>query len=219
LSNEQLIYGVDRLGDEPQSNHTIAFADPYSGKTLRTISLPGLIGGTPAVHGDCLFVKDEGEPQGDNLQLNCIDLNSGEIVWFVRGNGYAEESQIGFYNGQIFDVFYDQLFAIDERSGTLVWKSPRSDHEKIVNPQVVDDLGWIALETLDTGKVIFMDLETGKRQDEVLLDLLSSPIFIGHEAIYGITNAVVRVDIVTGKTIWSIPVDSHYFTEEYNNTD
>jgi outer membrane protein assembly factor BamB len=210
LVDEQLIYGPWEIGKNgPQSDHTIAFADLSSGKTLRTIFIPGRLGAIPAIHGNCLFVKDEIDAPRDDLQLNCVNLDSSEIVWSTGGDGYGESSYLEFYNGWVFDVFSDQLFAMDEQTGTIYWKSPNLD-ETIRNPQVIEGMNSIALEALDSRQVIFLDLETGVPKDEKLSDVLSSPIFIGQEAVYGTTNAIVRVDINTESVVWSIPVDSQY---------
>jgi outer membrane protein assembly factor BamB len=225
LANEQFVYSAYKPGEKgPQANHTIAIADPSSGKTIRTIFMPGYLGGIPAVHGNCLFIKEDldPEPTGVNLtdahilRLNCMDFHSGEILWSVEGRGYIGSSQIGFHNGLVFDVFSDQLFAINEDLGTILWKSRELD-KNYYNPQVIGDLDWVALETNFPGKVIFLELETGKVLDQELVNVLSTPMFIGHEAIYGTTNAVVRIDIVTGETIWSIPVDSHYLARQYKD--
>ncbi len=229
LANGQLIYSADKFGDQgPQANRTIIIADPSSGQTIRTISVPGYLGGIPAIHGDCFFVKEDMAPDPNSyglsgahrLMLNCMDFSSGEVLWSVEGEDYLRDSQIGFYNGVVFDVFYNQLFAIDEQSGDLLWKSQELDDEYYLyrNPQVIEKLDWIALEAYGGPlKVIFLELADGKLRDEELVGFLSPPIFIGQEAIYGTTNAIVRVNIVTGEIIWSIPVDSHYLTRRRDN--
>ena len=229
LVNGQLIYSADKFGDQgPQANHTIIIADPSSGRTIRTISMPGYLGGIPSIHGNCFLVKEDLDPDpksielsgAHRLRLNCMDFHSGEVLWFVEGEDYLRDSQIGFYNGLVLDVFYNQVYAIDEKSGDILWKSEELDDEYYLyqNPQVIENLGWVALEAYSGPyKVIFLELADGKLREEELTNLVSSPIFIGHEAIYGTTNALVRVDIVTGAVIWSIPVDSHYFVRRYDN--
>lgn len=210
LFDEQLIYGpysIDEHG--PQTDHTVAFANPSSGEIFRKFSMPGRLGAIPAIHGNCLFIKDEIDSTRNDLRLNCIDIKSGKIIWSTGGDGYPELSHLGFYDGWVFDIFADQLFAMDERSGTIYWKSPSLD-ETIKNPQVIKELNSVALETPDSNQVVFLDLETGELKNEKLLSVLSSPLFIGQEAIYGTTNAIVCVDIMTGNIIWSIPVDSQY---------
>jgi outer membrane protein assembly factor BamB len=222
LANDQLIYSLYIFGDNAtQTNRTIVIADPSSGKTIRTISTVGNPGGIPTVHGNCFLVKEDlsGGP-GGVLRLSCLDFQTGKVLWFVEGEDYLRDSQIGFYNGLVFDVFYNQVFAIDEQSGNILWKSQELDDEYYLyrNPQVIENLGWIALEAYSGPyKVIFLELADGKLRDEELINLVSSPIFIGQEAIYGTTNALVRVDIVTGQIIWSIPVDSHYLIRRYDN--
>jgi outer membrane protein assembly factor BamB len=230
LANGQLIYSADKFGDQgPQANHTIIIADPSSGQTIRTISMPGYLGGIPTIHGNRFFVKEDLDPDpkssemsgAHRLRLNCMDFNSWEVLWFVEGEDYLGDSQIGLYNGLVLDVFYNQVFAIDEQSGAILWKSQELDDDYYTyrNPQVIEQLEWIALEAIfSPNKVVFLDLADGKLRDEELVNLLSFPIFIGQEAIYGTTNAVVRVDIVTGNIIWSIPVDSHYLTRR-SDTD
>ena len=221
LANGQLFYGIDNEyfgGDKTASGRTIAVVNPQSGTTIKTISMPGRLGATPIIHGDCLFVKDYDYYKRDStgklqwigaLRLNCIDLNSGEIIWTFQGHGVAAPSQISFYDGRVLDVFANQLYAIDEKFGTLHWQSP-SLEAAVINPQVIEGLNIIALEIPTSKKVIFLDSTTGKLQDKALLNVLSSSTFIGQEAIYGTTNAIVRVDISTGNTIWSIPIDSQY---------
>jgi outer membrane protein assembly factor BamB len=226
LANDQLIYGVYKFDEKgTKANNTIAIADPTTGETNRIITMPGYLGGIPAVHGDCFFVKEDldPDPTGVNmtdahvLRLNCMDFHTGEVLGSVEGRGYIGNSQIGFHKGLVFDVFVDQLFAINEDLGTILWKSRELDKSYYNNPRITGDLNWIALETDFPGKVIFLELETGKVLDQELVNVLSSPIFIDHEAIYGTTNAIVHVDIVTGNLIWSIPVDSHYLTEHYDS--
>lgn len=228
LVDGQLIYGVDRVGDPgTQGNNTIIIADPSSGQSIRTISVPGYLGGKPAIHGNCFFVKEDLDPDPKSiklsgthrLRLNCMDFHSGKVFWSVEGIGYLSDSQIGFHNGLVLDVFGEHLFAIDEQSGDILWTSNKLDREfSYGNPQVIENLEWVAIETIPSpNKVIFVDLKDGKLRKEELVNLLSFPIFIGHEAIYGTTNAIIRVDIVTGNVIWSIPVDSHYLTKQYDN--
>jgi outer membrane protein assembly factor BamB len=220
-ANGQLFYEIDNKyfgGDEILSGRVLAIADPHSGATIRTISMPGRLGATPIIHGDCLFVKDYEHYRRDNagklqwvgeLRLNCVDLSSGKIVWTFQGHGVAAQSKISFHNGLVFDVFANQLFAIDEQSGVLRWQSPRLEYAA-QNPQVIVESNIIALEIPRSNKVIFLDLTTGTLRNETLLNALSPPVFVGREAIYGTTNAVVRVDVNTGHVIWSIPVDSRY---------
>lgn len=218
LADEQLIYGIDEISGNDSENQTIAIVDPSSGKTLRTISMPGNLGAIPAVHGDCLFVKDyqyykrddTGKPQWiGELRLNCIDLSSGTTIWTYQGNGVPAASQIGFHNGLVLDVFANRLHAIDEQTGVLHWKSPGLE-AAARNPQIIEGANLIALEIPASKKVVFLDPTTGKLHGEELLDALSSPIFIGQEAVYGTPNAIVCANIATGDVIWSIPVDSQY---------
>ncbi len=143
------------------------------------------------------------------LGLNCVDLNTGEIVWTYHGNGVPASSQPSFYDGLVLDVFANQLYSIDEQTGVLNWQSPELEAAAI-NPRVIERAGIVALEIPSSNKVIFLDLETGKLRDNELLYALSSPVFIGEEVIYGTTNALIRVNIATGDIIWSIPVDSKY---------
>ncbi|MBI5951991.1 MAG: PQQ-binding-like beta-propeller repeat protein [Chloroflexi bacterium] len=226
LADDQLIYGIDKVVDQgTQDNNTIIIADPSSGETIRTISMPGYIGGISAINEKCFFVKEDLDPDpksvemsgAHRIRLNCMDFYSGEVFWYLEEEDYLRESQIAFHNGLVLDVFGGQLFALDEQSGNILWISQQLDKDfSYRNPQVVEELEWIALETYPHDKVIFLELKDGKLRNEELVNLLSSPIFIGQEAIYGITNAIVRVDIVTGNVIWSIPVDSHYFKRQSN---
>jgi outer membrane protein assembly factor BamB len=221
LSNGQLYYGIaDGFfgGNESTSNRTVAVADPASGKTLRTILMPGKLGAIPAVVGDRLFVKDRQYYRSDRsgkpywvgeLRLNCIDLSSGMTRWSFQGNGVPASSQIRFYESLILDVFANRLYAIEEQSGVLRWRSPALE-AAVQNPQVIEELGVIALEVSGHRKVIFLDSLTGEPRDESLRAVLSHPVFIGREAIYGTTSAVTRVDAGTGDVIWTIPVDSRY---------
>lgn len=221
LADGQLFYGIANEyfgGDESVSDRTIAIADPSSGMTLKTISMPGKLGAIPTVHGDCLFIKDYQYYRRDNtnklhwigeLRLNCLDLSSGTIIWSFQGNGVPAPSQISFYNGMVLDVFANRLYAIDEQSGVLHWQSPSLEAASR-NPQVIEDLGVIALEVPTSKKVIFLDVATGEPRGKTLHTVLSSPVFVDREAIYGTTNAIVRIDTSTGNVIWSIPVDSKY---------
>ena len=205
-------------GNGSNSNQAIIVADPSSGKTLKTISMRGRLESVPTVYGNYMFVKDSQTYNRDNeghlqyigeLRLNCIDLNSGKVIWTYQVNGGAESSQIGFYKGLILDVFRNQLFAIDEQSGALLWQSPEFE-SAARNPQVIEELGVIALEIPSSNKVIFLDSTNGELQEKEFSSVLSSPMFIGRDMIYATTNAIIRVDIATGNTIWSIPVDSQY---------
>jgi len=229
MINDQLVYSVDRPGDDSlEANRVLAIVDPSSGKTIKTISLPGYLGGIPAVHGNCFFIKEDMAPDpksyslngAHKILLNCIDFPSGKVIWSVEGEDYLRDSQIEFYDGLVIDVFYNQVFVVDEQTGSVLWKSQELDRDyaDYKNPQVIEKLGWIALEAgSNSNKVIFLELEDGKLRSEELKNLESSPIFIGEEAIYGTVDAIVRVDIFTGETIWSIPVDSHYLTEKYKD--
>jgi outer membrane protein assembly factor BamB len=214
LVDGQLFYGND-LG-----SNRIVIADPDSGKTLKTISMPGSLGGIPALREDCLFVKDYQYYRRDDsdkhiwigeLRLNCVDLNSGRIIWSFQRKGVPASSHVNFYDNFVLDVFANQLYAIDEQSGTLRWQSPSLESAGR-NPQIIEELSTIALEIPAHDKIIFLDLESGELRDETLLNTLTSPLFIGTEAIYGTASAIIRVDIRTGDVIWSIPVDSQYQT-------
>jgi len=219
LANGQLFYGVDEVGGNgSNSNQAIVIAEPSSGKTLKKISVTGSLESVPGVYGNYMFVKDSQSYRRDNtgklqyigeLRLNCIDLISGKVIWTYQANGGSESSQIGFYKGLVLDAFANQLFAIDARSGTLRWQSPEFE-AAARNPQVIEELDVIALEIPSSNKVIFVDSANGELREKEFLSVLSSPVFIGHDMIYAITNAIIRADIVTGNTIWSIPVDSQY---------
>jgi outer membrane protein assembly factor BamB len=229
LINDQLVYSIDKPGDKsPQANRILAIADPSSSKTIKTISRPGYLGGTPAVHGSYFFIKEDMAPDPKSISLsrahrillNCIDFPSGEVIWSVEVEDYLRDSQIEFYDGLVIDVFYNQVFAIDEQTGSVLWKSQEldKDYAAYKNPQVIEKQEWIALETTSNpNKIIFLELADGKLRSEELENLVSSPIFVGEEAIYGTEDALVRVDIVTGRVIWSIPVDSHYLVRQYNH--
>jgi len=221
LSSGKLYYGIadgSFGGNESTSNRTIAIADPTSGKILRKILMPGRLGAIPSIVGDCLFVKDHQYYDRDKsgklqwigmLRLNCLELSSGMTRWSFPGSGVPVSSKIRFYKNLIFDVFADRLYAIDEQSGILHWRSPCLE-AAVRNPQIIEDLGVIALEVPAAKKVVFLDSVTGEPRDEALHDVLSTPIFVGSEAIYGTTNAITRVDINTGNVIWTIPVNSRY---------
>src|SRR5688500_18083052 len=99
---------------------------------------------------------------------------------------------MGFYDGLVLDVFANQLYAIDDQSGAIKWKSTGLE-AAARNPQVIEGASVIALEIPSREKVIFLDLATRKLQDKELLNTLSSPVFVGQEAIYGTTNALVKV--------------------------
>jgi outer membrane protein assembly factor BamB len=229
LINGQLVYGIHQLGDKSaQANRMLAIADLSSGKTIETISLPGYLGGIPAVHGDCFFVKIDMAPDPKSISLsgahrillNCIEFPSGEVIWSVEEEDYLRDSQIEFYDGLVIDVFYNQVFAIDEQTGSVLWRSQEldKDYAAYKNPQVIEKQEWIALETSSNpNKIIFLELADGKLRSEELENLSSSPIFVDEEAIFGTVDAIVRVDIVTGKVIWSIPVDSHYLSRQFDN--
>lgn len=221
VANGLLFYEIDNEyfgGDKTLSGRTLAIADPQSGETIKMITMPGRLGAIPAIHGDCLFVKDYEHYERDStgklqwigeLRLNCVDLNTGEIVWTYNGNGVSASSRPSFNNGLVFDVFANQLYALDEQTGVLKWQSPELE-AAARNPQVIEEEGIIALNIPSSDKVVFLDLKNGKLQENELTNALSSPVFVGDEAIYGTTNALVRVDIITGDVIWSIPVDSKY---------
>jgi outer membrane protein assembly factor BamB len=219
LVNGQLFYGADDINENNSGpKQAVVIANPSTGKTLRTISMPGRLGAIPAVHGDCFFVKDYQSYRRDDsgkltwigdLRLNCIDLNSGKIIWSFQRNGVSDSSRMSFYNDLVLDVFANELFAIDRQSGALRWESP-SLEAAARNPWVIEELNMIALEIPSSDKVIFLDLATGELRDEALLNILSSPMFIGRQAIYGTANAVICIDISLGNVIRSIPVDSQY---------
>lgn len=229
LINDRLVYGIHQLGDKSaQANRILAIADSSSGKTIKTFSLSGYLGGIPAVHGGRIFVKTDmaQDPNSVNFNgahkilLNCIDFPSGEVIWSVEEEDVLRDSKIEFYDGLVIDVFYNQVFAIDEQTGFVLWKSKELDknYAAYKNPQVIESQEWIALEASSTpNKIIFLELANGKLRSEELDNLVSSPIFIGEEAVYGTEDAIVRVDIVTGKIIWLIPVDSHYLSRQYND--
>jgi outer membrane protein assembly factor BamB len=213
LANGQLIHG-----NNSNLKQAIVISDPSSGRTLRTISMPRNLGAVPVVYRNCLYVKDYESYRRDDsgkltwigdLSLNCVDLDSGKINWSFQGNGVSDLSHVSFYNDLVLDVFANELFAIDDQSGALRWQSP-SLEAAARNPQIIKELNIIALEIPESEKIIFLDLATGELRDEALLNTLSSPVFIGSDAIYGTTNAIVRTDIRTGNIIWSIPVDSQY---------
>ena len=107
------------------------------------------------------------------------------------------------------DVFANRLCAIDEKSGALHWQSPALE-AAVQNPQVVEDMGFIALEVPASKKIVFLESTTRKLREEALHSVLSSPVFIRRDAIYGTTKAILRVEIGTGSVIWSIPVESQY---------
>ena len=219
LANGQLFYRVDEVGGNgSNSNQEIVVAEPSSGKTLKTISVPGTPESVPAVYGNYMFVKDSQSYIRDNegniqysgeLRLNCIDLNSGKVIWTYQVNGGSESSPIGLYKGLVLDVFRNQLFAIDAQLGALRWQSPEFE-AAARNPQVIEELDIIALEIPSSNKVVFVDSTNGELQEKEFASVLSSPVFIGRDMIYATTNALILVDIATGNTVWSIPVDSQY---------
>jgi outer membrane protein assembly factor BamB len=200
LINGQLLFGVDDSRGN-SSDQTIAIANPVSGKIIRSISMPGRLGAIPVLHGDCLFIKDlKSEKRDDHLypiddlRLNCVDISSGKIKWTFHGIGIPEQSMIAFSSGLVFDVFANHLNAIDEETGLLRWQSPELDGAAR-NPQLIDNLKLIALEIPRLNEVVFLDSETGDVQGEKINDVLSSPVVIGQEIIYGIKNAIVLMDI------------------------
>jgi hypothetical protein len=92
--------------------------DPSSEKTIKTIALPDVLGGIPAVHGGHLFVKtyqsDEQDPSGvpnanNELRFDCVDLDTGKTVWTFTRYGEPVSSQPVFYDGLMLDVSINQL--------------------------------------------------------------------------------------------------------------
>jgi hypothetical protein len=82
------------------------------------------------------------------------------------------------------------------------------------NPQVIEKAGMIALDVLTDQRVmdriVFLDLKTGKPFAREYPDAVSSPVILDQDLIYGTSNVLIRVNVLTGKVVWSIPVDSTY---------
>ena len=221
LSRNKLLYEISNAyfgGNKAVSDRTIAISDPVSGETIRTLTTPGRLGGIPAIIENRLFVKDYQHYETDDvgklhwigdLRLNCLDLKSGEMLWTYHGNGVSAPSLMAFYGKKIYDVFANRLHAIDEQTGDLIWKSHRVE-AAARNPQIIEELHVTAVEAPSAKTVSFMDLTTGEMRLKPLQDVLSSPLFIGHDVIYGTANAITRIDFSNDNLIWRTPVNSQY---------
>ena len=95
-----------------------------------------------------------------------------------------------------------------------------------MNPLLVEGANVIALQTLEqisykglspraaSINIKFVDPATGQTKYGTVATVLTLPVFRGTEMFYGSDVALKRTDIVTGKEIWSIPVDSRYYEFE-----
>lgn len=212
IENGYLIYGYNSASGSSESK--VVIADPASGETIRSIPMSRQITGSPAQQDECFYVTEYessfDSPSGENtLFLNCMDLSTAATLWTYSSVGVPDSSRLTFYNGLILRTSADQLHVLDAKSGSLQWQSPPIK-SWVINPQVVDDLNLAALEAPNQKKVYFVDINTHELQTITLEEVRSSPLFIGKDALYGVKNTVFRTDLSTGKTIWSVPVDSQY---------
>ena len=127
--------------DHDPSNSRLATGSPISAanldrlRTAWTVDASGGLPTSPIVVGHSVFVEDQVGEVFD------IDLTTGHVAWKSPSNGYSvgpEGVAVGW--GKVFGVTPTSLFALDEKTGTLVWSTrlTRSATDGIdVQPQVV----------------------------------------------------------------------------------
>ncbi len=141
--------------------------------TAWTVPATGGLPTSPIVVGRSVFVEDQAGEVFD------IDLRSGHVVWKSAPNGYSigpEGVAVGW--GKVFGVSPTSLFALDEKTGRMLWSTrlTRSATDGVdVQPQVV-----------------------GR-------DVIASTVPVSIKGIYdgGARGFVQAVDEKTGRLLWA----------------
>src|SRR6185369_11557293 len=190
LIDGNILYAIEPIADD-HVPPLLAIADSSSGKTVRTISIPHPAQLIPAIRGDFLFFADHvANDQSSIRHLNCLNLESGKIVWSRKDYNVGSISEIAFDNGLVFESFQDSLRALDERTGAVRW---RSQVGASMNPLLVEGANVIALQTLKqisykglspraaSINITFVDPATGQTKYGTVANVLTLPVFKGTE--------------------------------------
>jgi outer membrane protein assembly factor BamB len=110
--------------DHDPSNSRMATGSPISAKNLATlttawtVSASGGLPTSPIVVGQNVFVEDQ---VGEVFDIN---LTSGAVVWKSPSNGYSVGPEgVAVRWGKVFGVSPTSLFALDEKTGRLLWST------------------------------------------------------------------------------------------------
>lgn len=221
LENGHVLYAqpgeyVSELGS--RANGTLYMVDVDTGEVTSLVSVAGTLGAIPAIHGQCLYVKDYqyyrrssvGELDwASRLTLNCLDTRSGGSIWTFSRTGVPAPSRPAFHDGVVIDVFANRVVALDESTGSQVWEAGALEVAGR-NPQIVRELGAVVVELPAAEKLVFLDLSSGELLGPVMEHVMTTPVFVGQNVVYGSFEDIAVADASSGAVTWSIPVDNHY---------
>ncbi|HXH99141.1 MAG TPA: PQQ-binding-like beta-propeller repeat protein [Sphingobacteriaceae bacterium] len=170
--------------------------DTRKGKLLWKLNADAAVLGTPIIENDIAYIG------GSDHKMRAININSGKELWAFGGLEGAVVSQPLIYEGKIIFGAWDRhLYALDKKSGELIWKwnnghTNRMFSPAMVNPVATKGVIYIAapdryLSAIDaiSGKTLWRTNEATVRE--------SIGISANKELIYGKT---MNDEIVAFKT-------------------
>jgi outer membrane protein assembly factor BamB len=178
-----------------------------------TLIYPGVLT-TPAVSGNAVYVMAR---DGTVYALN---IANGKTLWsyntkliaMVDGTIY-DQGDVAVANGMVYATIQNSLFAIDAKSGQLLWSQQTDTAQVFTSPQVVDGAVYLSSHEVShhhgrqtqTGAVYSYDAKSGNQNWKHLVDnwVLSSPTIVNGVVYFGSYDMnVYALKASDGSELW-----------------
>ncbi|GEM51945.1 hypothetical protein EB1_17350 [Empedobacter brevis NBRC 14943 = ATCC 43319] len=153
---------------------------------------------TPLVLGNYIYVGSAGNhwnKSDDNDGIYCLDINSGEIVWFFKTN--SDVNEISYFDGLIVGGCDDgSVYCLSSKSGKYKWKqsftsSVMSKIYKFVDYEEESLIiccydGSIVLVNINNGDILSFNKIEGHIMSDVILEKIDHQYILYIPTIEGI---------------------------------
>ncbi|MBA3270125.1 MAG: PQQ-like beta-propeller repeat protein [Acidobacteria bacterium] len=211
------------------SRLTIPAAWPATLKKRWEVAV-GLGHSSPVVSGSRVVLHSR---QGDREIVRALDLTTGQEIWrndypapyavnpAASGHGPGPKSTPAVTDGRVFTLGISGILsAIDVTTGKLLWRhaGPQAPPEfgTAMSPIVEDTMVIVHRGANDKGTLVAYDVATGKQRWEWAGDgpAYASPIVSAVDGVRQLItqseNAVIGVEVATGKLLWQVPFKTNF---------
>ena len=164
----------------------------------------------PAVAKRILDAVPNTKKVADDTVL-CLDASNGKTLWKFSQAGHpsgrGSSSTPAIADGRVYAALSTQLYALDAKTGDLIWQSELSEKKgPASSPMVVGDRIFLqqsrltAYSTVDGQELWKNKLIVGSNQSPAVWSTAEGDIIVANGA-----RDVFGVDAASGETVWKMP--------------
>lgn len=172
------------------------------------INLGGMIATSPAISKGLIFVGGATD-QSEAGFFCAVDAGTGEVVWRFEPPGNVFSTPAVSDGNVYFGCVDGNVYALDAKKGTQIWKSPTGGSIVGSSPGVAHGMVYIS-NTIDS--FLALDARTGEKRWRLSCpsddDSFSSPAVDGETVYYADYDVNLRtMDAQFGEERWALQLD------------